>query len=88
MNCERMEENMNRLKGLTVRLREGINEICGNAVFPGEGEQLPGFTSVAFPGHSGSELSPISGLCQAGCVLQCSELSLKNGKGNRVESIS
>jgi hypothetical protein len=35
-----------------------------------------------------SELSPISGLCQAGCVLQHLELSLKNGKGNRVESVS
>ena len=56
MNCERMEENAERLRGLTVRRREGINELYDNAVFPGEGEQLPGFTSVAFPGHSGEGL--------------------------------
>ena len=56
MNCERMEENAKRLRVLTVRLRGGINEICDNVVFPGEGEQLPGFTSVAFPGHSGEGL--------------------------------
>ena len=56
MNCERMEENADRLRELTVRLREGISGICGDVVFPGEGKQLPGFTSVAFPGCSGEGL--------------------------------
>lgn len=56
MNCERMEENADRLKKLTVRLREGISRICDDVVFPGNGRQLPGLTSVAIKDHSGEGL--------------------------------
>ena len=53
LNCERMEENAEHLDGLTWRLREGIDRFFKNAVYPGESMtgQLPGFTSVSFPGH-------------------------------------
>ena len=53
LNCERMEENAEHLDALTWRLREGIDRFFKNAVYPGESMtgQLPGFTSVSFPGH-------------------------------------
>ena len=53
LNCERMEENAEHLDDLTWRLREGIDRFFKNAVYPGESMtgQLPGFTSVSFPGH-------------------------------------
>ena len=53
INCERMEENAAHLKNLTLRLRDGINRIFPDAVYLGDGvaDQLPGFTSVSFPGH-------------------------------------
>ena len=58
INCERMDENANRLCDLTLRLQDGIDEFYTGAVYLGTGvaEQLPGFTSVSFPGHSGEGL--------------------------------
>ena len=52
-NCERMEENADRLDELALTLRDGIGQIGERAVFLGEGVmgQLPGFVSVSFPGH-------------------------------------
>ena len=53
VNCERMEENAEHLESLTLRLRDGIERFYPNAVYLGDGVagQLPGFTSVSFPGH-------------------------------------
>ena len=53
MNCERMEENTEHLESLTARLRDGIDRIFPDAIYLGDGVagQLPGFTSVSFPGH-------------------------------------
>lgn len=53
MNCERMEENTEHLENLTARLRGGIDRIFPDAIYLGDGVagQLPGFTSVSFPGH-------------------------------------
>lgn len=53
INCERMDENTAHLENLTLRLRDGIDRIFPNAVYLGNGVagQLPGFTSVSFPGH-------------------------------------
>lgn len=53
MNCERMEENTAHLENLTARLRDGIDRIFPDAIYLGDGVagQLPGFTSVSFPGH-------------------------------------
>lgn len=58
VNCERMEENTAHLENLTLRLRDGINRIFPDAVYLGDGvaDQLPGFVSVAFPGHSAEGL--------------------------------
>ncbi len=52
-NCERLEENAARLDDLALRLRDGIDRIFPDAVYHGGGGsgQLPGFTSVSFPGH-------------------------------------
>ena len=53
VNCERMDEHMLYLESLTFRLRDGIDRIFPNAIYLGDGcmGQLPGFTSVSFPGH-------------------------------------
>ena len=53
LNCDRMEENTGHLENLTLRLRDGIGRIFPDAVYLGDGAagQLPGFTSVSFPGH-------------------------------------
>ena len=53
MNCERMEENTEHLENLTARLRDGVDRIFPDAIYLGDGVagQLPGFTSVSFPGH-------------------------------------
>lgn len=53
MNCERMEENTEHLEKLTALLRDGIDRIFPDAIYLGDGiaGQLPGFTSVSFPGH-------------------------------------
>lgn len=58
VNCERMEENTAHLENLTLRLRDGINRIFPDVVYIGDGVagQLPGFTSVSFPGHSAEGL--------------------------------
>lgn len=58
MNCEHMADNAAHLDCLTRRLRDGIDGFFGEAVYPGSGtyEQLPGFTSVSFPGRSAEGL--------------------------------
>ena len=58
VNCDRMEENAAHLQSLTLRLRDGINRIFPDVVYLGDGgvDQLPGFTSVSFPGHSAEGL--------------------------------
>jgi len=52
-NCARMDEISAHLEELTLHLRMGIERFYSNAVFLGSGigSQLPGFTSVSFPGH-------------------------------------
>ena len=52
-NCARMDEISAHLKELTLHLRMGIERFYDNPVFLGAGigSQLPGFTSVSFPGH-------------------------------------
>lgn len=53
LNCERMGKNAEHLEYLTLRLRDGIGRIFPDAIYLGDGVagQLPGFTSVSFPGH-------------------------------------
>lgn len=53
LNCERMGKNAEHLEYLTLRLRDGISRIFPGAIYLGDGVagQLPGFTSVSFPGH-------------------------------------
>ena len=53
INCARMEEASSHLEELTLCLRMGIERFYDNPVFLGSGvgSQLPGFTSVSFPGH-------------------------------------
>ena len=53
LNCERMVENTEHLELLTSRLRDGIDSVFPQAVYIGDeiAGQLPGFTSVSFPGH-------------------------------------
>lgn len=53
LNCERMDENAALLEALSLRLHDGIRSLFPNAVYLGDGKakQLPGFTSVSFPGH-------------------------------------
>ena len=57
-NCDNMETNSRHLKKLTTGLRRGIACFYPDAVFLGSdsGDQLPGFTSVAFPGRSAEGL--------------------------------
>ena len=52
-NCTRMDEISAHLEELTLHLRMGIERFYDNPVFLGAGigSQLPGFTSVSFPGH-------------------------------------
>lgn len=52
-NCARMDEISAHLEELTLHLRMGIERFYDNPVFLGSGigSQLPGFTSVSFPGH-------------------------------------
>ena len=53
VNCERMNKTAGYLDDLTSRLRDGIDRIFPGAIYLGDGVagQLPGFTSVSFPGH-------------------------------------
>lgn len=57
-NCTRMDEISAHLEELTLHLRMGIERFYDNPVFLGAGigSQLPGFTSVSFPGHSAEGL--------------------------------
>ena len=57
-NCDNMERHSRHLMKLTSELRHGIVGFYPEAVFLGSdsGDQLPGFTSVAFPGHSAEGL--------------------------------
>lgn len=54
LNCDRMDKMAEHLENLTLRLRDGIDRIFSDAIYIGDGVagQLPGFTSVSFPGHS------------------------------------
>ena len=53
LNCDRMDKMAEHLENLTLRLRDGIDRIFPDAIYIGDGVagQLPGFTSVSFPGH-------------------------------------
>ena len=57
-NCECMGENAAHLDNLTSLLRNGIDTSIKGIVYlgVGEGPQLPGFTSVSFPGNSAEGL--------------------------------
>lgn len=52
-NCDQMERNSARLDALAERLKEGLEGVVDQIVYPGSGvcDQLPGFVSVSFPGH-------------------------------------
>jgi cysteine desulfurase len=54
LNCDLMDKMAEHLENLTLRLRDGIDRIFPDAIYIGGGVagQLPGFTSVSFPGHS------------------------------------
>lgn len=58
VNFDRMEENTAHLENLTSRLRDGIDRIFPSVIYLGDGVagQLPGFTSVSFPGHAAEGL--------------------------------
>lgn len=58
INCDRMEKNAAQLFALTMRFCDGVSRFFDNATYLGTGvaEQLPGFISVAFPGHSAEGL--------------------------------
>lgn len=60
-NCLKMWLNTERLNAHAFRFREGIKSIFPSAIFHGLGidSQLPGFVSVAFPGHSAEGLMHI-----------------------------
>lgn len=57
-NCERMEENASHQNDLVRRFREGIAKCFPSAIYLGSEKccSLPGFISVAFPGHSAEGL--------------------------------
>ena len=52
-NCDQMERNSAHLDALADRLKEGLEGVADQIVYPGSGvcDQLPGFVSVSFPGH-------------------------------------
>lgn len=52
-NCDQMGRNTAHLDALVERLKDGLANITDQVVYPGSGvcDQLPGFVSVAFPGH-------------------------------------
>ncbi len=52
-NCDQMERNSAHLDALAERLKEGLERVADQIVYPGSGvcDQLPGFVSVSFPGH-------------------------------------
>ena len=58
VNCDLMEQNATHLDALVERLKEGLEGIVDQIVYPGCGvcEQLPGLVSVSFPGHSAEGL--------------------------------
>lgn len=53
-NCDNIEQNADYLDRLKIHLVEGISRLSEDVYFPGAklGNQLPGFVSVSFPGHS------------------------------------
>lgn len=61
LNCANIEKNAEHLDALAARFRDGVASIFADAVFLGSGvaEQLPGFVSVSFPGHSAEGLMHI-----------------------------
>lgn len=58
LNCDRMDKTAEYLDDLTSRLRDGIDRIFPGTIYLGDGVagQLPGFTSVSFPGHTAEGL--------------------------------
>lgn len=57
-NCENMAAHTKKLDALADMFVEGISSFVPDAHFPGSGicDQLPGFVSVSFPGHSAEGL--------------------------------
>lgn len=57
-NCDQMERNSAHLDALADRLKEGLESVADQIVYPGSGvcDQLPGFVSVSFPGHPAEAL--------------------------------
>lgn len=53
-NCERMEANATHLEGLVAQFYDGVTKVTNNSIpiCRGVGARLPGFISIAFPGHS------------------------------------
>ncbi len=58
LNCTNIEKNTKHLDSLAARFRDGVDSFFADAVYLGSGiaEQLPGFVSVSFPGHSAEGL--------------------------------
>ena len=55
-NCEHLDENVNHLDALKSQFMEDIRSFCPTAHLNAEEGQLPGFVSIAFPGHSAEGL--------------------------------
>lgn len=58
LNCTNIEKNVKHLDSLAARFRDGVDSFFADAIYLGSGvaEQLPGFVSVSFPGHSAEGL--------------------------------
>lgn len=57
-NCDHMRRNVNHLRKLVAHFCDGVETLIDKVVFLGLSpySQLPGFVSVAFPGHSAEGL--------------------------------
>lgn len=58
VNCAAIRQNTAHLVKLAERFRNGVRLFCPEAICLGadDAERLPGFISIAFPGHSGEGL--------------------------------
>ena len=58
LNCTKIEKNAERLDALAARFCDGVDSFFADAIYLGSGvaDQLPGFVSVSFPGHSAEGL--------------------------------
>ena len=58
VNCAAIRENTAHLVTLVERFRNGVRLFCPGAIYLGadDAKRLPGFISIAFPGHSGEGL--------------------------------